>query len=196
MEEARATRKVIVVGTLSDYGGDASIQYARVARRALEIADHVVFVGAWASRALRAAAKGQRATLNAFSTVWQANEFLRRMLRPGDLVLLKGTNRKDHLRRIVLARNYDVRCWRDDCGKFAFCASCPSVSIPSGTEPSVTPRIPQELTSNASAGKGEGTVVIGLGNPGSRYLHTPHNVGHEVLDALGRQLEATSGGKR
>jgi len=191
MEEARATRKVIVVGTLSDYGGDASVQYSRVARRALEIADHVVFVGAWASRALRAAAKGQRATLNAFSTVWQANEFPRRMLRPGDLVLLKGSNRKDHLRRIVLARTSEVRCWRDDCNRFAFCASCPSVSIPSGIEPSVTPRTSQGLTSNASAGKGEGAVVIGLGNPGPRYLHTPHNVSHEVLDALGRQLGVT-----
>lgn len=36
-------------------------------------------------------------------------------------------------------------------------------------------------------------VIVGLGNPGSRYIHTPHNAGFEVIDkiasAMGAQWE-------
>ena len=31
-------------------------------------------------------------------------------------------------------------------------------------------------------------VIVGLGNPGRRYRSTPHSVGFEVLDELGRRL--------
>ena len=27
-------------------------------------------------------------------------------------------------------------------------------------------------------------LIVGLGNPGSRYINTPHNIGYEVVDAL------------
>src|SRR5690606_29154511 len=108
----------------SDYGGDASAQYARVARLALEVADHVVFVGPWASRALRAADGNQRGTLRAFSSVQRASDYLNQLLRSGDLVLLKGTNRKDHLIRLILTRSGEVQCWKDDCGRHIFCDDC------------------------------------------------------------------------
>lgn len=54
MRHARAKRKIVVVGTLSDYTGDSSKRYSEVARKALDSADCVLFVGPRSSASLRA----------------------------------------------------------------------------------------------------------------------------------------------
>jgi UDP-N-acetylmuramoyl-tripeptide--D-alanyl-D-alanine ligase len=91
MEEARAPRKVVVLGTISDYPGKADKAYIALARQALEIADLVVFVGNNSAKCLKARRHERDDALQAFYSVEAAAEFLRAKVRPGDLVLLKGS---------------------------------------------------------------------------------------------------------
>ena len=97
MRDATAKRKVIVLGTLSDYAGPSDRTYRGVAQQALEIADRVVFVGNHSAKVLKA----QRGdALAAFYSADAAAEHLHDWLAPGDLVLLKGSP-LDELERIA-----------------------------------------------------------------------------------------------
>ena len=187
MEKARAKRKVVVIGTLSDYGGDASAQYRRVARRAQEFADLTIFIGPWASRALRARESRRPSALRAFTRVRDAAEFLGSSLQPGDLVLLKGTNKQDHLVRLMLARTSQIACWRDDCKRFTFCNVCRDRMVPVDGEPTTV-----DAEAAGDVGQGDeaqaGVILIGLGNPDQRFVGTPHSIGHEVVERIAANL--------
>lgn len=122
--EARAARKVIVIGTLSDYSRSPSKLYPKVAKRAREVADLVVFVGSHAMRALKARRQPDDQGIQAFPDIRDAAAYLRRELRSGDLVVLKGSNRADHLVRILLDRSEPVACWRSGCCFLRFCNRC------------------------------------------------------------------------
>lgn len=124
LRTARARRRVIVFGTLSDYAGRASATYGRVARQALDVADEVLFVGPQAERSRAARAHPRGEALGIFATAREASAYLERVLRPGDLVLLKGSHRTDHLQRLALARQGSVACWRERCGRRKGCDGC------------------------------------------------------------------------
>jgi len=130
LAEARADRKVIVLGTISDYPGSRTRTYRRIAKRALMIADDVVFVGSNARhvRHLVSGLEGER--LHMFRTVQEAAEHLARTLRGGELVVLKGSNRADHLARLALARSTQVRCWSSDCRRVRLCDDCRLLRVP------------------------------------------------------------------
>jgi UDP-N-acetylmuramyl pentapeptide synthase len=132
LREARASRRVVVLGTISDYPGDAGRKYVAIARQAFEVADHVVFIGRHAGSALRAAKGREGASIVAFPRVREAAAHLREWLRPGDLVLLKGSHRADHLARIALARSHDVACWIERCDRQIFCDRCVRLTTAAG----------------------------------------------------------------
>jgi len=195
LRDATARRKIAVIGTLSDYHGTVRSKYESAGRQALAVADIVLFVGAMATHGLRArkhAAAGQ--SLMAFPDVRQASAALQEILQPGDLVLLKGTGPGDHLGRLYHARRRPVTCWRMDCGKDILCDVCPQLG------PDTAPPAERAAGAAAPAAAGQDAepaaapavgpaagpveVLIGIGNPGTQYHDTPHNVGFAVLDLL------------
>jgi len=100
LADARAGRKLAVIGTISDYPGSTSRAYRRAAESALAVADEVLFVGPNAGRALNARRDADGPPLHAFATLDAAAEHLRANLRQGDLVLVKGS-KADRLQRIL-----------------------------------------------------------------------------------------------
>jgi aminoacyl-tRNA hydrolase len=200
VKTARAKRKIIVIGELQDIASQKGAKYAKTAIRAQEIADIVIFVGPWASSVLKTRKPGREDVLRAFSHVHDAAQYVNSIARDGDLVLLKGANRQDHLVRIIMARSGAIACWRNDCNRYSFCNECPDRNKPSGLSispgslslsgvaPQVRPPVPKTI-------KPEEQVIVGLGNPESKYTGTPHNIGYEVVDhiaqSLGLDWEAT-----
>jgi len=186
---AQASRKILVIGTLSDCGAGTAEKYVKLARRAMAVADLTVFVGAWASHVLKLKSAENADSLRAFRNVRDASDFLKTHAKTGDLILLKGTNKQDHLSRILLEQEGSVACWRDDCERNALCSECPQRHTESG--------LPLLLASTELAGpaadglptvaSGE-QVVVGLGNPEKQYANTPQNIGYSVVDKIAESL--------
>jgi UDP-N-acetylmuramoyl-tripeptide--D-alanyl-D-alanine ligase len=192
MKTAEAPRRIAIIGTISDSQRDKKALYVTIARQALASADQVCFVGPRAFSALRAKAHAGDDRLHAFATVKAASDFLKDFLRPGDLVLLKGSSPADHLYRIILARTRAVACWQSNCRKVRFCDSCSLLDVPSDPGASTTSSLeadePVGMEGHEAA---PWHVIVGLGNPGDRYHGTPHNVGRAILDRLATVLGVT-----
>jgi aminoacyl-tRNA hydrolase len=194
IRQARAKRKFIVIGTLSDYWGDSTARYAEAGRLALAAADGVIFVGSRAASGLRARRNGKDA-LWAFPSLLEASKFLADHLKPGDLVLLKGSNKADHMQRLILAQTTGVGCWRSDCGRNNFCIPCELLHVPSGpadaemgaaASMALASTEAKSLLAELRLVGGSAAVVVGLGNPGTPG--TPHNVGYRAIDLLAQDL--------
>lgn len=140
LRTARAQRKIVVVGTVSDTPKGFEQRYKTIAKQALDVADKVLFVGDHAHAALKARTNPQDDRVMAFGMLYQLECYLRTYLKSGDLVLLKGTTKTDHLQRIVMARTDDkMACWREKCNHPCFCAACElrySRFVPTEEEPS------------------------------------------------------------
>ena len=194
MRSAQAARKIMVIGEVSDIVSKKELQYAKIASRALDVADIVVVVGPWATNALKAKRPGAQGALSVFTQVRDAAAFVNATARPGDLILLKGTTKQDHLLRIVMSREQDVNCWRDDCQRQSFCDACPDRTTPSGA-PILVQAVAETSSPSASfsshAAHAAEQIIVGLGNPGQQYQGTPHNMGYEVLDQLAATLQLT-----
>lgn len=104
LSEARARRRILVVGTLSDYSRSPSRVYPSLASQALEVVEEVIFTGPKARYALRRAAPhGGSGRVRAFATAAEAREYLDTAAGTGDLILLKGSFRADRLAELVPA---------------------------------------------------------------------------------------------
>ncbi|HEY2417791.1 MAG TPA: hypothetical protein VGH84_07725, partial [Steroidobacteraceae bacterium] len=121
--DAQAARKVIVIGTISD-GGNIRPLYRNPVVAALAAADYVLLVGPRAAAAAPRLADIGGDRLLAFELVQDAARWLSDFAREGDLVLLKGSNRAEHLARMALAMDNEVTCWRIHCPRKLLCDRC------------------------------------------------------------------------
>jgi UDP-N-acetylmuramyl pentapeptide synthase len=132
MRDACASRKIAVIGTLSDYSGNSRPTYRRAVGAALASADFVLLVG---EQGPPRAARWQElkpGCLHGFATVRAAADWLDTFAQSGDLVLLKGSG-ADHLARIALSMDQSVGCWRQRCSRQIFCDHCGLLRRPSTT---------------------------------------------------------------
>jgi UDP-N-acetylmuramoyl-tripeptide--D-alanyl-D-alanine ligase len=123
METARANRKFMVFGTISDYAGAGNPKYRRVARDALAVADEVCFVGPNSGAVRKLAAGDGKGRVFRFDNTKALADHLEGRLHGGDLVLLKASV-TDHLERIARQHTIGVACWRERCGKRIMCEEC------------------------------------------------------------------------
>jgi UDP-N-acetylmuramyl pentapeptide synthase len=133
MAEAHAARKVIVIGTISNHGGSTKEirNYKQALSSAAQAADQVLLVGPRALSILKRMREADSiARMHAFESVRDASAWLGQYLQSGDLVLLKGSNRVDHLARLALSVDRQVECWRDRCGWVKFCDHCRLIDKP------------------------------------------------------------------
>jgi len=132
MRKAKAKRKILIIGTISDTPKSFYDRQKAVIKQAVNIVDKIIFVGDNAYSSLRARTNSEDRRVMAFGTVRQLNSFLTDYLKAGDLVLLKGTDNTDHLQRIILSRTSDINCcWRERCEKKRFCSDCRLLHSPS-----------------------------------------------------------------
>ena len=126
---ARASRKTILFGTISDYSGAGGQRYRRAAEDALEVADRVIFVGPNSGSAAKLRTGALREQLFTFPTAYQASAYLQATRTANELIYVKSSI-ADHLERLMLAELDAVVCWKERCKLKYDCHGCPKCRIP------------------------------------------------------------------
>lgn len=126
---ARASRRRIVLGQLSDTTGSSTSSHRKTYRLARDCADEIIFVGDHAHRHNASKEDVESGKVVNFKEVREAADYLRRTSMPGEFVLMKS-NSKLHLERAVLAQNEVVQCWEHTCKLKIDCTTCGLYGFP------------------------------------------------------------------
>jgi UDP-N-acetylmuramoyl-tripeptide--D-alanyl-D-alanine ligase len=120
-----AKRRIAVLSDFTDDPREPEERLGDIGRRVANLFDAAIFVGKNHTHAARGALRGgmPRQHVHGFSELQAVADFLRRELKEGDLVLLKGQC-TDHLSRIYFALKGPVDCWTDKCKKRELCDFC------------------------------------------------------------------------
>jgi UDP-N-acetylmuramoyl-tripeptide--D-alanyl-D-alanine ligase len=127
LAEIPAERRVVVLGLISEPAGSQAQHYRALASRIAAMAKLGVFVGSFQKYRTRLTGAGMPATAlhDAGQDVLRVVEILRDLLRPGDVVLIKGRFGQ-RLARIALAlEGRPVRCNLSHCKATSlYCRDC------------------------------------------------------------------------
>ncbi len=125
LKQAQAERLVLIISDVTDRKGTSRKRQVEIGRVAAELAHMAIFCGDHGHHAKKAAIKagmdpehchhvmGLRAT----------SELMKKHLRAGDLVFLKGRT-TDHLSRLVFAQYGEFACWNENCRFTITCDVC------------------------------------------------------------------------
>jgi UDP-N-acetylmuramoyl-tripeptide--D-alanyl-D-alanine ligase len=127
MRDAGASRRITVASEYTDSHGKVRPRQRvqRLAREVAPVTDVAIFVGERADAARRAALSAgmEPDTVHAARNVREASDLLKRLQRPGDLVLIKGRG-THHMSRIYLDQLDTVTCTEDSCPRQHVCDRC------------------------------------------------------------------------
>lgn len=131
LRKAEATRKFLVFCDLAESPLSPRDRLGKAGRQAAELADYVIFIGESAQHGVNGARKAGLAESRAlaFDGYAEAAEFLRPLLGPGDLLLLKA-GRDNQLTRLLYAMLGEVRCTIPVCGRPMVCDDCARFNNP------------------------------------------------------------------
>jgi len=111
--EARAKRRIFVLGQVSDDRRKPRRLYPQLAREAREVAEQVCLFGQWASHGLKARVDEGDQSILAFPSAIETARFLEQSLEPGDLLYVKASGRKDP----SIDAAFSGEFWRPDDGR-------------------------------------------------------------------------------
>lgn len=95
LESARARRRILVLGQVSDDRTRPSRLYPRIVREARSVADEVCLFGRWAHHGLKARQGEDDRSILVFPSARELVPYLERTLRRGDLLYVKASGRHD-----------------------------------------------------------------------------------------------------
>jgi len=125
LRKATARRKILLFCDMSDHPRSAKVRVHWIGARAAEIFDDVIFIGEKAHHGVLGAETGGlgKGRALAFANYLAAAEFLKPMLGPGDVVLLKA-DRNQQLSRFFYSLLGTVKCTIPKCSRNMVCDDC------------------------------------------------------------------------
>jgi len=125
LREAEAARKVLVISDFTDAGVNRQFRLKYLASAVSDWLGVLVLRGQHHEygrrRAIEAGMPPDR--VHSFATLVEVADFLKRELRSGDLVLVRG-RATDHMARLFFAQIGTLSCWREQCKKTMLCDTC------------------------------------------------------------------------
>jgi UDP-N-acetylmuramoyl-tripeptide--D-alanyl-D-alanine ligase len=131
LRKARAQRKFLVFCDEAESSLGPRDRLGKIGRTAAELFDYTIFIGENAHHGVAGACKGGQPAERAlaFADYLAAAEFLKPVLGPGDVVLLKA-GRNNQLPRLFYSLLGEVRCTIPFCSRPMVCDDCPEFRNP------------------------------------------------------------------